>query len=121
MSRKSPFEAFGVECKSGWKGLYEPLIELCNLKGNTVLQVKEKFGGLRFYFSGPYPMDDIVRAAERESYHTCEICGEHGVESWMPEKVYKVTTSTSETSGWIRSLCTPCRKAWDDSRRKRGN
>jgi hypothetical protein len=42
-------------------------------------QVKEKFGGLRFYYNGG---DDIVRAlvsfADTMSYRTCETCGSPG-------------------------------------------
>ena len=44
-----------------------------------VLQVKEKFGGLRFYTS--YNNDAIyalIEAAEMESLHACEICGRPG-------------------------------------------
>lgn len=116
---KTPYELFRVECNEGWRGLYEPLIELCNLKGNTVLQVKEKFGGLRFYWGGPYDIEMLVRAAERMSYETCEDCGECGFD-WNAEgKQAKATTGPSETSGWIRTLCEPCRVKWDDSRRKK--
>jgi hypothetical protein len=42
-----------------------------------VLQVKEKFGGLRF--SPNYKNDAIsalIEAAEIESFHTCEVCGQ---------------------------------------------
>ena len=42
-----------------------------------VLQVKEKFGGLRFYPN--YNNDAIyalIEAAEIESLHTCEVCGQ---------------------------------------------
>jgi hypothetical protein len=44
-----------------------------------ILQVKEKFGGLRIYVNHA---DDAIRqrieAAEQESFHTCEICGQPG-------------------------------------------
>lgn len=57
-------------------------------------QVKEKFGGLRFYVDN---CDDYVRGviamAESMSYRTCEGCGNHGVK---------------RTSGWIRTLCDTC-------------
>ena len=43
------------------------------------IQVKEKFGGLRFYYSGG---DDYIRGlvdmAESMSYKTCEVCGSPG-------------------------------------------
>ena len=44
-----------------------------------VLQVKEKFGGLRFYTN--YSNDTIsalIEASEIESIHTCEVCGGPG-------------------------------------------
>lgn len=44
-----------------------------------VLQVKEKFGGLRFYANH---VNDAIRerigTAAKESFHTCEICGQPG-------------------------------------------
>ncbi len=57
----------------------------------VAIQVKEKFGGLRFYYSGG---DDYIRGvvdmAEYMSYDTCEECGAPG----KPTK-----------GGWIRTLC----------------
>jgi len=65
-------------------------------------QVKEKFGGLRVYFSGG---DDYIRGvismAESFSYKICEICGERG----KPNK-----------GGWIVTLCDKCRnKTYDQT------
>jgi hypothetical protein len=61
----------------------EPLVAGHEFK---VLQVKEKFGGLRFYvrFDGlrlSHADDAISRrigAAMEESFHTCEVCGKPG-------------------------------------------
>lgn len=57
----------------------------------VAIQVKEKFGGLRFYYSGG---DDFVRGvvymAESMSYDTCEVCGSPG----------KLTNN-----GWYRTVC----------------
>ena len=47
-----------------------------------VLQVKEKFGGLRFYHN--YNNDAIsalIAAAKIEAFHTCEVCGQPGKRS----------------------------------------
>ena len=45
----------------------------------VAIQVKEKFGGLRFYYNGG---DDYIRGvvsmAETMSYTTCEVCGSPG-------------------------------------------
>lgn len=57
----------------------------------VAIQVKEKFGGLRFYFSGG---DDYIRGvvdmAEEMSYTTCEVCGNAG---------------KLRRGGWYRTLC----------------
>lgn len=57
----------------------------------TVDQVKEKFGGLRFYYSGGDDVvDGMVRMAESWAGHTCEECGQPG---------------KSRGGGWIQTLC----------------
>lgn len=57
----------------------------------VAVQVKEKFGTLRFYHNGG---DDVIQAcvdmAESMSSVTCEVCGSPGV---------------SRSGGWIRTLC----------------
>lgn len=57
----------------------------------VVAQIKEKFGGLRFYYNGG---DDrvygMVRMAESWAAHACETCGAPG---------------TSRSGGWIKTLC----------------
>jgi len=54
-------------------------------------QVKEKFGGLRFYIDGG---DDwvygAISMAESMSYRTCEVCGAPG---------------KTRGTGWIRTTC----------------
>lgn len=70
------------------KGLIEP----CNTVNHIrVHQIKEKFGGLRFYYDGG---DEYVRGlvsmAESWAAYTCETCGERG---------------KHRGGGWIRTLC----------------
>jgi len=80
-----------VECGEGWKPLYQPIIERCKAEGVTVLQVKEKFGGLRFYVIGGD--DDLYAAiseAESKSKTICEQCG-------APGELRK--------TGWWKTLC----------------
>ena len=65
----------------GWYPLIKNLInELINLGWDKqVTQVKEKFGGLRFYINGG--SDEIynkITEAEKLSHETCELCGEKG-------------------------------------------
>lgn len=73
--------AYFFNCDSGWniiiKNLIEDLIELGWDK--KIVQVKEKFGGLRFYVvNGSDEIYNRITDAEKESYKTCEKCGEKG-------------------------------------------
>lgn len=57
-------------------------------------QVKEKFGGLRFYMSADTgAMDAAIREAEAEAWKTCECCGASG---------------KPRPGGWIKTLCDEC-------------
>lgn len=57
----------------------------------VVEQIKEKFGGLRFYYSGGDEyISGLVSMAESVSEYTCEVCGAPGKKSGK---------------GWIRTLC----------------
>ena len=56
-----------------------------------VRQIKEKFGGLRFYYDGGDDMvDGMVRMAESWAARSCEVCGHPG---------------KAREGGWIRTLC----------------
>jgi hypothetical protein len=61
-------------------------------------QIKEKFGGLRFYYSGgDERIHGMVGFAETLSYKICEHCGS--------------TKNVSQTKkGWITTLCEDCMK-----------
>jgi len=60
-------------------------------------QIKEKFGGLRFYYSGgDDTIDGMVHLAESMSYGTCESCGS--------------TNNVGRTQGWIYTVCGDCRE-----------
>lgn len=56
-----------------------------------VEQIKEKFGGLRFYYQGgDATIDGMVRMAESWAGASCEKCGAPG---------------ERRSGGWIRTLC----------------
>jgi hypothetical protein len=64
----------------------------------TVTQIKEKFGGLCFYYhGGDDTISGMVHLAESLSYKTCETCGS--------------TKNIGHTKGWIKTLCEECGKA----------
>lgn len=71
----------------------------------VAVQVKEKFGGLRFYVDGG---DDyiykLISTAEKESCKTCEDCG-------APGKL--------DTAGWWSTTCEPCLQKRNEYRKNR--
>lgn len=68
----------------------------------TISQVKEKYGGLRFYvYGGGDRIRGMIDFAESFSYKICESCGNPGKLS---------------QNGWWRTLCEPCRA--NDERKK---
>lgn len=57
----------------------------------SAAQVKEKFGGLRFYMHFTSPeIEELIEKAEEESQNLCEVCGLFG-------KLRK--------GGWLKTLC----------------
>ena len=65
----------------GWYPLIKDLInDLIKLGWNKqVCQVKEKFGGLRFYINeGSEEIHNRISNAEKLSYEICELCGKKG-------------------------------------------
>jgi 5'(3')-deoxyribonucleotidase len=93
-----------IECDIGWFDIIDEalkgILEIAYEEDDNiqVVQIKEKFGGLRIYYDLESEIDedrvrrleDIVYNAESLSYKTCEVCGEEG-------KVRK--------GGWIKTLC----------------
>ena len=101
---------FGFECGDGWYILLKTLMASIEWHLDPehtfprkerlpfqIDQIKEKFGGLRFYYSGG---DDrimgMVNLAENLSYEICEQCGS--------------SNNVSQTKGWITTLCEDCMK-----------
>jgi len=89
---------WGFECGDGW---YDLIDNLCSLIQNYIdwskceqvvaEQVKEKFGGLRFYYRGG---DDYIAGAvamaDSLSFTICDVCGNEG---------------TANEDGWIATRC----------------
>lgn len=79
----------------GWSKLIDKIYDRL-VDGDVVLQVKEKFGGLRFYlFSGNDETYDFIDEVEKESLTICELCGESG--------------SLVSIKGWYKTLCKKCK------------
>jgi hypothetical protein len=111
----------GLECREGWVWLLDRLCAglLWDIEKNgyppiEVIQIKEKFGGLRFYTQSPAfgttadvetiqhqrgVQDGRIRMAESLSYYICERCGS--------------TEDVSTTQrGYIQTLCGKCMKEY---------
>jgi hypothetical protein len=105
---------WGIECGDGWYMLLDVMCHLLqwdtdhnnSKKGNNegrnpqieVVQVKEKWGELRFYTTGYNDhQSGIISFAESMSHHICENCG-------STDDVQETKTS------WIRNLCKKCRE-----------
>lgn len=89
-----------IDAGYGWAELINKCHEkLVSFDPNyKVVQVKEKFGGLRYYFNPSNPvhtraMSDMVLPFERDSYTVCEVCGASG-------KLRKTIESS-----WLKTLC----------------
>ena len=93
----------GFACGEGWWPILEKLcsniqnhIDWKNKQSEivpqvTVAQIKEKFGGLRFYYDGgDEHINGMVRMAEAWAEASCEECGSPG---------------KRRDGGWIKTLC----------------
>jgi hypothetical protein len=98
---------FGFEVGDGWYALLDELMgSITNYikrnspdKHNPIVvkatQIKEKFGGLRFYiYGGDNHIDGMISFAENMSYRICETCG--------------TTVGVGQTKGWIYTICWDC-------------
>ena len=103
-----------MECDDGWFDLIDMLCQVIQNEWNNhsyrmteeekaegqplAVQVKEKFGGLRFYIVGGNANEVIygaIRMAECMSFKICESCGVPG---------------HKQPGGWIKTLCDPCQE-----------
>jgi hypothetical protein len=91
---------WGFCCGDGWYDIIDELSEKLSKFDVEAVQVKEKFGGLRFYL-GPCDKEDwdeiygYITDAELKSVETCEVCGKPG---------------SIKGRGWLRCLCDECEK-----------
>ncbi len=80
---------YGLSCGDGWFQLVYDLcksidaeIEKASEKDRPdyrVLQIKEKFGGLRFYLTAyTKEMAALIKEGEEKSFKICEVCGQEG-------------------------------------------
>lgn len=93
----------GFACGDGWFNIINMMCQLIQSHVDwrqdtcpqvVAVQVKEKFGTLRFYYEGGDEyIQGITSMAEAMSGVTCEACGVPG---------------TARHGGWIHVYCDPC-------------
>lgn len=101
---------YGMSVGEGWLPIIErtceKLSELDLTEDFEAVQIKEKFGGLRFYTSySTEEIHKIIDEAEEEALRTCEVCGENG-----EDKVCR------RHGGWIKTLCDSCHEKREKER-----
>jgi hypothetical protein len=91
---------WGMSCGDGWFRLLDELSAKLEPFSVVASQVKEKFGGLRFYLE-PYSgaeedynkANAYISEAESNSYKICEVCGKPG---------------SLKSGSWLRTTCDKC-------------
>lgn len=82
LDQRTPKGWYGLAAPKGWWPIIEEAHnQIVGLYPDyKVLQIKQKFGGLRYYCSvdGDEDVRRIIRAAELLCEKTCEICGKLG-------------------------------------------
>lgn len=92
----------------GWQPLVRTLIQDITAMGwdGELVQIKEKFGGLRFYIgSASKEIHDRISEAERQADVTCEQCGAPG---------------ELRNTSWWKTLCDTCHETRLKERQARG-
>lgn len=109
-----PIQMFGIETNKGWSALIEKMcadIDVhMKILAEPILfqwsQIKEKFGGGRFYYNGGDDViSKIVSDAENDTYDVCEVCGSRD--------------DVGQTLGWITVICSNCLNANERMRNRR--
>jgi hypothetical protein len=83
-----------ISCGDGWFDILNKLcydiasfVEIDPTAEFRCQQIKEKFGGLRFYGSGgDMKIYELIDTVQRSSMYICETCGAAGIrrgESWL--------------------------------------
>lgn len=100
---------YAISVEEGWKTIICDLIDRLDRTGipYKIMQVKEKFGTLRFYVdkegeSGGF--SQAVEEAMKASEVTCEDCGAPG---------------ELRGDAWVRTLCLPCNEKFLKARAER--
>lgn len=79
----------------GWGDLVRAFHQACTDAGILIVQVKEKFGGLRMYTDfAPTHIRKLAEEIETQSFKVCEPCGKPGRPIANPY--------------WVKTVCEEC-------------
>jgi hypothetical protein len=88
-----------ASCGDGWKEIISNTDEKLKYidPDYKIVQIKEKFGGLRYYFDSSVEygsiahqiMNDIILWAELSASRTCELCGANKYKDKVELRVHK--------------------------------
>lgn len=88
-----------IDCGYGWADLIKECDNVLFIEdpNYTISQIKEKFGGLRFYFNTSdmkqySRLNSIIMAIEEKSLETCEECSAPGYRRRHSNMGYMYTT-----------------------------
>lgn len=98
LSKTGTSMCWGVDCGDGWYTLIDTLCASLQHETNSnnapqvvAMQVKAKFGGLRFYVRDASERQmSMIELARSLSHRTCEICGAPGMHN---------------STGWVQTRC----------------
>ena len=102
-------------CGNGWKvKLVDPLLDLTEAIDPTIDigDIKEKFGTLRIYHTGPEWFATVVAIFQIASESCCEDCGRWNGHSMTNDGSWgksAVTIGVLPSGSWIKTLCRLCR------------
>lgn len=110
-----PDRYIGIDCGAGWWKILNNGHQALKMihPDYTIVQVKEKFGNLRFYVDS-YPKSDtpqgfavtaIIRYMENLSSKTCEKCGEDSYGY----------VELANSFGWMHTFCVVCELEYIES------
>lgn len=109
---------YGIDCQPGWLNLiinlHKSLDALC--PEYSIVQIKEKFGTLRFYYVLPENTPSYIKwgartlasYAELLSAKTCESCGTDSLSDQV---------KSHQTFGWVHTHCAACELAYLEKNR----
>lgn len=103
MPLNRPYPAYMYDAPPGWSDLVAELeSQLERIAPDTeVIQIKEKFGGLRYYATGASTEGQaLIAQYEERSFRVCQVCGTEG--------------RLRSDRGWWTTLCDACAEEGTD-------